>query len=127
MLIELSITPLGGDTHTSDELAEVLRLVDESGLPYQLTPTATVIEGEWDAVMPLVKRCHERAREMSAHVVTTIKIEDEEGATGKLTSNIASVEEKIGRKLGRTEATLAPEAKSESSGAAEEDLSIGKD
>ena len=109
MLIDLSIVPLQGGERTSDELVEVLRIVDESGLAYQLTPTATCIEGAWDQVMPIVKRCHERVREMSAHVVTTIKIEDEEGATGKLTSNVRSIEEKLGRKLGRTEAT-APTA-----------------
>ncbi len=102
MLIGLSIIPLRGGEHASDELVEVLRLVDESGLAYQLTPTATCIEGTWDEVMPLVKRCHERVREMSAHVVTTIKIEDEEGATNKLTSNVGSIEERIGRKLGRS-------------------------
>ncbi len=101
MLIGLSIIPLRGGEHASDELVKVLRLVDESGLAYQLTPTATCIEGTWDEVMPLVLRCHERVREMSAHVVTTIKIEDEEGATNKLTSNVRSIEERIGRKLGR--------------------------
>ncbi len=101
MLIGLNIIPLRGGEHASDELVEVLRLVDESGLAYQLTATATCIEGTWDEVMPLVKRCHERVREMSAHVVTTIKIEDEEGATNKLTSNVRSIEEKLGRKLGR--------------------------
>jgi uncharacterized protein YqgV (UPF0045/DUF77 family) len=37
MLAELSILPLGGDSHISDELAEVLKLVDGFGLPYQLT------------------------------------------------------------------------------------------
>ncbi|MDQ3256268.1 MAG: MTH1187 family thiamine-binding protein [Acidobacteriota bacterium] len=119
MLVELSITPLGGDAHTSDELAEVLPLVDESGLAYQLTPTATCIEGAWDEVMPLIKRCHERVREMSTRVVTTIKIEDEEGAIGKLISNIRSVEEKLGRKLGRAEAIAPTKAGTEASVAAE--------
>ncbi len=38
---------------------------------------------------------------MSAHVVTMIKIEDERGATDKLTSNVASLEEKLRRKLER--------------------------
>ena len=41
MLVELSILPLVGDGHLSDELAEVLKLIDSYGLPYQLTPTAT--------------------------------------------------------------------------------------
>ncbi len=100
MLFELSIIPLGGDTHLSDELAEVLKIIDESGLPYQLTPSATVIEGEWDECIQLIRRCHDRAREMSTHVVTTIKIEDEQGGRDKLTRNVAAVEEKVGRKLG---------------------------
>ena len=102
MLIELSIVPLGGDAHLSDEIAEVLRLVDASGLPYQLTPTGTCIEGEWDEVMGLVRQCHQATRKRSRHVLTTIAIEDEEGASDKLTRNVASVEEKVGKTLRRT-------------------------
>jgi hypothetical protein len=33
MLIELSIIPLNRDTHTSDELAKALKIIDDSGLP----------------------------------------------------------------------------------------------
>lgn len=101
MLLELSVIPLQGGASTSDEIAEVLRIVDESGLPYLLTPSGTCIEGTWDEVMPLVRRCHERVRERSPHVVTILKIEDEEGAWNKLRSNVASVEEKVGRTLRR--------------------------
>jgi len=101
MLVELSIIPLGGDTHLSTEIAEVLKLIDESGLPYQLTPSGTCIEGEWDNVMPLIRQCHNRACSTSSHVITTIKIEDEAGEQDKLTRNITSVEEKVGRTLRR--------------------------
>jgi uncharacterized protein (TIGR00106 family) len=103
MLAELSIIPLGGDTHMSDELAEVLKLVDTYGLPYQLTPSGTCIEGEWNEVMELIRQCHSRVRERSPHVITMIKIEDEEGAHDKLSRNVTSVEQKVGRTLGRTE------------------------
>lgn len=102
MLVELTITPVGGDSHTSEKLAEVLKLIDASGLSYQLTPTATCIEGKWEEVMPIVRQCHDRVRHSSPHVVTLIKIEDEEGANDKLTRNVASVEEKAGRPLQRT-------------------------
>jgi uncharacterized protein (TIGR00106 family) len=107
MLIELSVLPLGGDTHLSDEIAEALKIVDDSGLPYQLTPSGTCIEGEWDEVMTVVRRCHERMRQSSPHVVTTVRIEDDQGATDKLRQNVASVEEKAGRRLGRTERRAA--------------------
>ena len=99
MLADLSIIPVGGNTHSSAELAKVLKVVDESGLPYQLTPTGTCIEGEWDEIMPLIRRCHERARTGSPHVVTFIKIEDDEGERHKLARNVASVEEKFGHRL----------------------------
>jgi uncharacterized protein (TIGR00106 family) len=101
MLVELSITPIGVGEHTSHELAEVLKLIDESGLRYELTPSATCIEGEWEEVMAVVRLCHERVRNRCPHVVTTIKIEDEAGATNKLADNITSVEKKAGRALRR--------------------------
>lgn len=101
MLVELSIIPIGNDSHTSDELAGALRIIEESGLPFELTPSATCIEGTWTEVMPVIQRCHERIRAHCPHVVTTIKIEDEAGATNKLTANVASVEGKVGRPLRR--------------------------
>jgi uncharacterized protein (TIGR00106 family) len=102
MLFELSIIPLGKDTHLSSEIAEVMKVIDGSGLLYQLTPSGTCIEGGWEEVMALIKQCHEHLRERSPHVITTIKIEDEEGGQNKLTKNVESVEEKVGKKLSRT-------------------------
>jgi uncharacterized protein (TIGR00106 family) len=95
MLIEFSIIPLGRDPHISEEIAEALRVLDEAGLPYQLTPSATCVEGEWDTVMPVIRRCHARVRELSPHVITSIKIEDD-GEDNKLLQNVTSVEEKLG-------------------------------
>lgn len=99
MLVELNIVPLSGHVHISQEIAEVVKLIDESGLRYRLMPSGTCIEGGWDEVMSLVRRCHERARSMASHVITTVTIEDEEGVGDKLVSNITSIEEKIGHPL----------------------------
>jgi uncharacterized protein YqgV (UPF0045/DUF77 family) len=78
-----------------------MKIIDDSGLRYALTPSGTCIEGDWDEVMALVKHCHQQARKSSAHVLTTVRIEDEEGASDKLTENIASVERAAGRELRR--------------------------
>src|SRR3954464_14077321 len=99
MLFELSIVPLGSEVRWRDQLAEVLKLVAVAGLPYLLPPSGTCIEGQWDEVMALVRRCHDLVRRSSAHVLTSIQIEDEEGGRDQLTRNIASVEEKLGRPL----------------------------
>jgi uncharacterized protein (TIGR00106 family) len=101
MLVEFSIIPVGEGVHLSGPIAEVLRLVDASGLPYQLTPSGTCVEGGWDEVMSLLKQCHEHMRKTSVRVIWTIKIDDEEGAHDKLRSHITAVEEKVGRPLRR--------------------------
>jgi len=99
MLAELSITMLGRGSHMSHDLAEILKIVDQRGLPYRLTPLGTCIEGQWDEVMKLVKECHARARIISPHVLTTIRIEDEERAVQKLSENVAAVERAVGHRL----------------------------
>jgi len=96
MLAEFSLIPLGDDIHISGQVAEVLKLIDASGLAYQLTPSGTCVEGEWDDVMALLKRCHERARKSSRRVVWMIKIDDKEGANDMLTRGVVAVEEKAG-------------------------------
>lgn len=99
MLAELSILPVRGSTHLSDDLAEVLKLIDASGLRYQLTPSGTCIEGDWEEVMTLVQKCHERALALAPHVFTTIRIEDEKGERNKLERNVEAVEQKVGHQL----------------------------
>jgi uncharacterized protein (TIGR00106 family) len=101
MLIELSITPLGRGTHLSKDLGEILKIVDDSGIRYSLTPFGTCLEGEWDELMEVIKHCHDQARSVSKHVMTTIRIEDEEGVNDKLIENVASVERAAGRHLQR--------------------------
>ena len=56
----------------------------------------------------MVRQCHDHARGASAPVLTTITIEDERGAQDKLTSNVASPEEKLGRMLQRVRASVWP-------------------
>jgi len=101
MLVELTINPLGRGTHLSRDLAEILKIVDASGLPYTLTPFGTCIEGDWDLVMDVVKQCHACAKTFSHHVMTSIQIEDEDRAANKLEENVAAVERIAGHALSR--------------------------
>jgi uncharacterized protein (TIGR00106 family) len=93
MLADLSIFPLG-QAHASDELAEVIDLIDASGLSYQLTPTGTCIEGSWEDIMDVARRCHERVKRQAPHVLTMIRIEDDFDESDKLHRNVTSVTEK---------------------------------
>lgn len=94
MLFELSVIPTG-EVHLSGVIAEVLKKIDASGVPYQFTPCGTCLEGDWETVMPLLHDCHRIARKHSPHVITTIRIDDD-GETNKLSQNLRSVETKAG-------------------------------
>jgi len=99
MLVELSIVPLGCGESLKAPVAAILDLIDRSGLPYQLTAMGTLIEGEWDEIMSLVKSCHQTMRGSHRRVITTIKIDDREGARERLTGKVRDVESALGRKL----------------------------
>ena len=99
MLIEFSIVPIGTSSSLSAKIAEVLDIVDASGLPYRLTPMGTIVEGEWDELMRLVKRCHRRMMRHEERVLTRIIIDDRKGKKGRMDRKVRSVEKRLGRSL----------------------------
>jgi len=99
MLVEFSIFPIGKDVSLSKYVARSLKLIEESGLPYRVNPMGTVVEGSWDDVMDLVKKCHMAILKDTQRVSTSIKIDDRKGKINALDSKIKSVEEKVGKEL----------------------------
>lgn len=99
MLAEFSIFPIGKDVSLSKYVARSLKLIDESGLPYRINPMGTIIEGSWDEIMELIKKCHKAILEDTERVSTSIKIDDRKGITNALDRKIKSVEDKVGREL----------------------------
>ena len=55
-LVAVSIAPVGVGEELSRHVAEVVKVIRESGLPNKTSSMFTEIEGEWDAVMDVVKR-----------------------------------------------------------------------
>lgn len=99
MLVQFSIVPLGVGSSIGAQLARVLGIVDESGLPYKVNPMGTVVEGEWADVMRLIKSCHDSVMKESDRAITTISIDDRKGKPNRLEEKVKSVEKRLGRKL----------------------------
>jgi uncharacterized protein (TIGR00106 family) len=99
MLVEFSIIPVGAGSSIGDHLAEILKMVDESGLPYKVNPMGTVVEGEWDDLISLVGRCHKTILENSDRVYTTLSIDDRKDKPNRLEEKVKSVEQRIGKTL----------------------------
>jgi uncharacterized protein (TIGR00106 family) len=101
MLAEFSIAPLGAGEHLSEAVAEMLKIVDASGLPYELHAMGTILEGEWGEVMGVIERCYRTMMERYPRVTVTIKIDDARGRTGRLRGKVESVERLVGKSLRR--------------------------
>lgn len=101
MLAEFSIVPLDKGVSLSDYVSKILDMVDESGLDYKLTPMGTVVEGDLEEVMDLIKECHQEMREHSDRVETKVVIDDRAGAENRLNGKIESVEKKLGKELNK--------------------------
>ncbi len=99
-VVEVSITPLGtADPSVSRYVAGCLQILRESGLSHQLTPMGTVIEGELDEILRVIRRMHESPFAAGAlRVSTLIKIDDRrDRETHSMAGKVASVEKKLGR------------------------------
>ena len=96
VILDLCLVPLGVGVSVSKYVAECHRVLQEAGLQHQLHAYGTNIEGEWDAVMAAVKRCHERVHELGApRITTTIKLGTRTDRDQTMADKVASVEEKL--------------------------------
>ena len=83
--IELDIDLIGGDDGSEDHWAEIARIIDGNRYYQRLDPACR--ECDWHQILNLIRRCHERARLASGHLITSIRIEDREGGTREIDSN----------------------------------------
>lgn len=99
VLIEFSIIPLDKGESLSSYVAQSLDIIARSGLAYRLNPMGTVIEGEYNEVMGVIKQCFEAMRQDCRRISLSLKMDYREGKESRLESKITSVEEKVGREL----------------------------
>lgn len=99
-LIEFSMFPTDRGESKSEFVARVLDVIDKSGLDYQLTPMGTVVEGETiDEVLKLVADCYKVLEPDCNRVSSFLKFDIRKGSGSRLSTKIASVENKLDRKL----------------------------
>ncbi len=101
-IVFVSIAPLGTATPSlSRYVAGVERILRESGLKHELTAMGTIVEGELDRILPVLRRMHENPfREGAVRVSTLIKIDDRRDKPHTMEGKVRSVAEKLGKGSG---------------------------
>jgi uncharacterized protein (TIGR00106 family) len=99
-IVQLSIVPVGTQTSSiSNYVARALRVLEnQKDVAHQLTPMGTVVEGDLDRVLSIVRQMHESCfDEKVQRVLTTIIIDDRRDKTATMESKVSSVRSKLGR------------------------------
>ncbi|MDE3087073.1 MAG: thiamine-binding protein [Acidobacteriota bacterium] len=101
VLAAFSVAPAAGPALAEDgsvgaTVAEVVRIVRDSGLPYETNAMFTNVEGSLDEVLDLVKRCTEHVASVSPRVSVVVKLDVREGHPDALHGKVATVERLLG-------------------------------
>jgi uncharacterized protein (TIGR00106 family) len=91
-IAEFTIIPIGVGVSLAKYVAVCEKVLEESGLSFELHANGTNLEGDWDQVLSAIKTCHERLHEMGVpRVATQIKLGTRTDRVQKMADKIASV------------------------------------
>ncbi|MEK4627070.1 MAG: MTH1187 family thiamine-binding protein [Solibacillus sp.] len=90
-LVAVAIAPLGVGNELAQEVAEVIKVIRESGLPNRTTSMFTEIEGEWDEVMEVVKKATFILAEKGIRTEVVLKADIRPGYTNTINTKIEKV------------------------------------
>ena len=97
-LVEISVIPVGTPTPSvSQYIARAVKVLEgEKDIKYELTAMGTIIEGDLEQVLTLVRKMHEAVFNAGVmRVVTTIKIDDRRDKASSMSSKMESLKRKL--------------------------------
>ncbi len=96
MLAEISVYPLDkGGSGLSVYVAQSIKIIQQSGLDYEMHALGTLVEGPADAIFDLARKLYFNMASQSDRVAMNIKIDDKRGVTGLLKKKVKAVTDKL--------------------------------
>ena len=92
-LVAVAIAPFGVGDELAEHVAEVVRVIRESGLPNKTSSMFTEIEGEWDEVMRVVKDATMVLAEKGIRTEVILKADVRPGFENMMERKVAVVDE----------------------------------
>ncbi|MFH1913058.1 MAG: MTH1187 family thiamine-binding protein [Pseudomonadota bacterium] len=91
VIVQLSVFPLHVQGSLAPQVARVVEVIRASGLPFQLGPMGTSIEGEWDEIMAVVNACYRELEPDFDRIYLSFTADSRRGRQGGLASKVSSV------------------------------------
>jgi len=99
-IMEISVAPIGtGNTSISSYVADCIRVLKKSKLPFEMSAMGTNVEGDLKKLFDIAFKMHQVPfRKGAQRVVTTLRVDDRRDKKGTLAGKKKAVQDKLTRK-----------------------------
>jgi len=98
VLIEYAMFPTDKGEAVGKYVSEIIKMIRDSGYPYQLTAMGTIIETDtMKEALNLIENSYKILEPFSNRVYSSIKIDIRKGQNNRLKSKIETIENQIGK------------------------------
>ena len=96
VLMEFAIFPTDKGESVSEYVSKVIKMIDDSGINYQLTPMGTIIETQTlQEALRVIENSYKIIEPYSNRVYATVKFDIRKNRTDAMTSKIESIVSKM--------------------------------
>ena len=102
VLVEFSMFPTDKGESVSPYVSRIIKMIDESGVPYKLTPMGTVFETEtMEEALEILNKAYKQLEPDCNRVYSVAKFDIRKGKSNRLKQKIESVEKQLGKKVSK--------------------------
>ncbi|WP_297455785.1 MTH1187 family thiamine-binding protein [Persephonella sp.] len=102
VLVEFSMFPTDKGESVSGYVSRIIKMIDESGVPYKLTPMGTVFETEtMEEALDIINKAYKQLEKDCNRVYSVVKFDIRKGKSNRLIQKIQSVEKKLGKQVSK--------------------------
>lgn len=97
VLLEFAMFPTNKGASVSTYVSRIIKMIDQSGLDYQLTPMGTIVEAATlPELLDLVEKAYQQLEPDCERVYSTLKFDIRKGALGRIKQKVKSIQDHIG-------------------------------
>lgn len=98
VLTNMAMFPTDKGTSVSKYVSKIIKMIDESGFSYKLTPMATVIETKTMAqALSIIQKAHDILEPDSKRIYCAITFDIQKNKNNRIETKVQSIENKIGK------------------------------
>jgi uncharacterized protein YqgV (UPF0045/DUF77 family) len=95
MLFNISLIPFSESESILMPVTDLVQRIEDAGLDYEVNSASTVVEGEWEEVMPVLGAAEAALRTHYSRIFMLITVDDHEGRMNRLYRSADDVEERL--------------------------------